>query len=88
MSEVREAKSVTGLPDCDGEVLYFQVGYERGKICPTLITVTCDLPGMYGNMERVRVYQGGDLIWEGPLHNVEGVSYFTAEELKARGEQS
>lgn len=88
MSEVREAKCLHGVPDCDGEVTYYGVGDTRLSITPTRITVTQDLPGLHCNMERVRVYQGANVIWEGPLHNLEGVTYFTADELKARGEQS
>ena len=88
MSEnnLREAQSITGMPHCDGEVLYFEVGHKRAKICPTRITVTCDLPGMYGDLERVRVYDGDLMVWEGPLHNLEGVHYLTDAMLAARGE--
>lgn len=83
---IREAFSVTGIPQGEhGENgFYYEVGHtyhrlvERqwkivGKV--SRITVTDDLPGMYCNMERVRVYDGETLIFEAPLHNVEGVCY-------------
>lgn len=89
MSDInlREAKSVTGVPDEDGSVLYYGVDYTRGSVTPTRITVTQDLPGLHCNMDRVRVYAGDDLIWEGPLHSLEGVEYFTLVELAAREQQ-
>lgn len=39
------------------------------------ITVTDDLPGLHCNMERVRVFDGDTMIYEAPLHSLEGVSY-------------
>jgi hypothetical protein len=83
MNETRNAKSVTGLPKGDlGEDAFFtQVGFHfpyHNKNAPVveMITVTGDLPGLHCNLERVRVW-GPDalLLWEGPLHNLEGVSY-------------
>lgn len=87
MSEVREAFSVSGLPQMEGtEALYYRVGlrYRRPPLngvvyreagTVTRITVSADLPGLYGNLERVRVFDGETCIFEGPLHNLEGVEY-------------
>jgi hypothetical protein len=41
----------------------------------TRITVSDDLPGMYCNMERARVWVGDRCVFEAPLHNLEGVEY-------------
>ncbi|WP_439634997.1 hypothetical protein [Oceanicaulis sp.] len=85
MSEVREAISVSGLPQEEGtQALYFHVGRgymrtidgawrEAGIV--TRITVSADLPGLYCSLERVRVFDGETCIFEGPLHNLEGVEY-------------
>ncbi len=87
--EVREARAVSGVPVVGIDCPYYTVDSQNGHYAyATRITVTCDLPGMYCSMERVRVYRGDDVIWEGPLHNLQGVSYFTSEELAARGERS
>ena len=82
----REALSMSGVPTGahgeDGQ--YYAVGspYRRiidgsGKVAGTVtrITVTDDLPGLHCNMERVRVFDGETLIFEAPLHSLEGVAY-------------
>ena len=83
MPEIRNAKSVLGCPvGVHGEDHFFaRVGtpfphYNKQAPVVEKITVTDDLPGQYCNLERVRVW-GPDalLLWEGPLHNLEGVSY-------------
>jgi hypothetical protein len=83
MTETRNAKSVTGLPKGENgeDGFYTQVGfhypyYDKNAPIVEMITVTEDLPGLHCNLERVRVW-GPDalLLWEGPLHNLEGVSY-------------
>ena len=83
MTETREATAVFGVP-CGpdgGGAFYTKIGHNfpyHDKTAPvvTRITVTADLPGMYCHMERVRVLAEGDrLLWEGPLHNLEGVRY-------------
>lgn len=84
--EVREALSVSGFPigEHGEEGLFYQVGLEYSrpgssaaqKCGPvTRITITADLPGLHCNMERVRVFDGDTVIFEGPLHNLEGVTY-------------
>ncbi len=80
--ETREALSVSGLPiGPNGEDgIYYRVGapyWRDGKnVGPvTRITVTRDLPGLHCDMERVRVFDGESLIFEAPLHSIEGVTY-------------
>ena len=77
--KTREAKSVAGMPyGPDREATFYSVGvpYDLAKErYVTRITVTDDLPGLHVNMERVRVYDGDDVIFEGPLHGLEGVTY-------------
>jgi hypothetical protein len=80
-NETREAKYVSGVPCGEhGEDGFFAgVGKHfpyHDKTAPVVarITVTTDLPGLHANMERVRVLGENDrLLWEGPLHNLEGV---------------
>ena len=80
---VRTAVSVFGIPQGpDGEdAFYAAVGNHfphHNKSAPIIdmITVAADLPGLHANMERVRVWAAdGVLLWEGPLHNLEGVRY-------------
>jgi len=82
-NETREAKYVSGVPCGEhGEDGFFAgVGKHfpyHDKTAPVVarITVTTDLPGLHANMERVRVLGENDrLLWEGPLHNLEGVQY-------------
>lgn len=82
----REAVLVTGIPQGEhGEDgISYGVGYDYrrfvdgqwkivGKV--SRITVTEDLPGLHCNMERVRVFDGDTMIFEAPLHNLEGVQY-------------
>ncbi|MCF1502158.1 hypothetical protein L0F51_00055 [Afifella sp. H1R] len=82
----REATIVTGIPwGQDGEEgIYYQLGskYRRpvGNTWEDVgvvsrITVTDDLPGLHCNMERVRVFDGETVIFEAPLHSLEGVAY-------------
>ncbi len=80
----RTAISVAGMPGVDGQCLFLAVGQDwnqkddghwskAGTI--SRITVTDDLPGLHCNLERVRAYVGDCVIWEGPLHNLEGVTF-------------
>lgn len=78
---VREAISMNA-PGEGGEHYAVGHGYRRlvdgrydivGNV--TRITVTEDLPGLHCNMERVRVYDGDTMIFEAPLHMLEGVRY-------------
>lgn len=91
---MREAVTITGMPQ--GELgedgIYYAVGqvYRRldgnsWKVAGTVsrITVTDDLPGLHCNMERVRVFDGETMIFEAPLHSLEGVAY--AAPAKAEG---
>lgn len=39
------------------------------------IMVTDDLPGLYHDMERLRVYVAGVVVFEAPMHFVECVQY-------------
>lgn len=52
-------------------------GMTASKESPTItaITVTDDLPGLHANMERARVYVGGMVVWESPVHALEGIHY-------------
>lgn len=86
MTDTREATSISGVP-CgqDGEDgIHYAVGRDylrpsgsswkvAGKV--SRITVTQDLPGLNCNMERVRVFDGETMIYEAPLHSLEGVTY-------------
>ena len=82
IDEVRNAKSVSGLPQgedrtdgfCAAVGSRFQC-FEPNAPVVDRITVTQDLPGLHDNMERDRVWPGETLLWEGPLHNLEGVQY-------------
>ena len=79
----RLAKSVTGVPcgPTGEDGFYANVGQNfpyHDKSAPIIgkITITDDLPGIHCNLERVRVISTDDvLLWEGPLHNLEGVRY-------------
>ena len=80
---MRNAKSVTGCPVGEhGEDHFFaKVGlhfpyYDKSGPIVDMITVANDLEGPNYDMDRVRVW-GPEalLLWEGPLHNLEGVSY-------------
>ena len=80
---MRNAISASGQPvGADGEDgLFFKVGmhvhrYDKSSPIVEMITVANDLDGPICEMDRVRVW-GPDalLLWEGPLHNLEGVSY-------------
>jgi len=83
MTDTRRATAVFGVPqgECGDDGFYAAVGQNfpyHNKAAPIvdMITVACDLPGMNGNMERVRVWAADAvLLWEGPLHNLEGVKY-------------
>lgn len=78
-TDVREALAVY-LPDES----QLRVGrpWASGDKAPTKsdpeisrITVSADLPGLYCNMERVRVWVGDRCVFEAPMHMVEGVEY-------------
>jgi hypothetical protein len=83
MNNIRNAKAVFGVPmGSDGQGgFHAAVGHHfpyHNKSAPMVdkITVACDLPGLHGDMERVRVWAADAvLLWEGPLHNLEGVKY-------------
>ena len=83
MIETRNATAVFGFPQgIEGsDAFHAAVGQNfpyHDKAAPMVetITVTCDLPGIHCNMERVRVWAADwVLLWEGPLHNLEGVKY-------------
>lgn len=84
---VRTAQTVTGLsrPGDDDTAIFYSVGEQypqktrdgewivAGTV--TRITVSDDMPGPHGLMERVRVFDGSTLIFEAPLHSLEGVFY-------------
>ena len=80
---IRNAKMVSGIPcgPTGEDGFHATVGYNfpyHDKKAPIvdMITVTADLPGLHCDMERVRVWAAdGVLLWEGPLHNLEGVRY-------------
>lgn len=80
----RDANSVSGVPAGDQGGIFYRVGqgyfgFADGKYQVvgnvSRITVTDDLPGLHCNMERVRVFDGDTVVFEGPLHNLEGVTY-------------
>ncbi len=84
----REAISVSGVPQGEhGEDgVHYAVGFpyyrssEDGNVLKpagnvSRIVVSCDLPGMHCDMWRVSVFDGDHLIFEAPLHNLEGVHY-------------
>lgn len=86
----KKAHAVEGQPDCDGEMYRYVVGYTYlrtsypdGDFPPktercgpvTHITVSQDLPGLNGNMERVRVFDGDFLVFEVPVASVGGIEY-------------
>jgi len=80
--ETRNATMVSGVPTGEHGEDGFHAAVDQNfpyhnKAAPvvTSITVTQDLPGMYCNLERVRVWASDALLWEGPLHNLEGVRY-------------
>jgi len=92
MIEPREASAVSGVPQGEhGEDgIYYAVGFpyyratagvnvvkEAGKV--SRILVSCDLPGLHCKMERVVVFDGDTVIFEAPLHNLEGVQYRAPE---------
>lgn len=82
----REAISVSGIPSgpTGEDGVYYAVGTPYTRLVGnswqkvgtvSRITVTDDLPGLHCNMERVRVFDGETMIFEAPLHSLEGVSY-------------
>ncbi len=74
---VRSAHAVFGMACGDEPGLHAEVGFKFGKdqLMVTHINITDDLPGLHCNMERVRVWADEKLLFEGPLHNLEGVLY-------------
>jgi hypothetical protein len=83
VTEVRNAKWVSGIPagSTGEDGTHYAVGrnfpfHDKNAPIIDMITVSPDLPGIHCNMERVRVWAAdGILLWEGPLHNLEGVGY-------------
>lgn len=88
---MRNAHSIEGLPDCDGEVTAYAVGRKYSRLVRTdehphgrfrgfgpvtRIEVAEDLPGLHCNMERVRVFAGDDLVFEAPVASLGGIHYF------------
>lgn len=84
--ESREAAIITGTPmgEHGEDGIFYAVGHpyrrpvgNEWKVVGTVsrITVTEDLPGLHCNMERVRVFDGDTMIFEAPLHSLEGVAY-------------
>ena len=84
--ETREAVSFSGMPcgDQGEDAIHYQVGRNYARLIDgkyqnagtvTRITVTEDLPGLHCNLERVRVFDGDTMIFEAPLHSLEGVNY-------------
>lgn len=85
--EVMEAKWVDASPDADGNIASFGVGASAfdasGQIRNiTRITVQQDLPGMHCNMRRVCVWVGEHLLFEAPVHNVQGIGYAVPAEVQ------
>lgn len=76
---LRDAIRATGLPVGDtgeyGFCAHVGFNFERTERKVTRITVATDLPGLHCSLERVRVWSDDDLLWEGPLHSLEGVTY-------------
>lgn len=75
MTRYRSAQSVCGIPTPVGGKASATVGQPMpGRSANvTRILVSDDLPG---DMERVRVYADrGFVMWEGPLHCTDGVTY-------------
>lgn len=94
MSAIREATSISGMPmgEAGEDGIYYAVGHgytrRSGKSFTVAgivsrITVTEDLPGLHCNMERVRVFDGETMIFEAPLHSLEGVTYPAPGEAEA-----
>lgn len=49
-------------------------GWDRYKVI-TSIRVSCDLPGLHCNMDRLTIWADEELLLEAPLHSVQCVSY-------------
>lgn len=90
----REAIIITGMPvgELGEDALRYAVGQPYNQLDGNVwrkagivsrITVTDDLPGLHCNMERVRVFDGDHMIFEAPLHSLEGIVY--AAPAKAEG---
>lgn len=80
MGKARSALWIEGQPDGDGDMRYFRVGrdlpfFGDSRITVSAITITADLPGPQGMLERARVYGGPVLIFEAPVHNLGGIGY-------------
>lgn len=94
MSSEREAIQISGMPvgEHGEDGIYYAVGHsytrregnnwKRAGIVSRIV-VTDDLPGVYCNMERVRVFDGETLVFEAPLHNLEGVAYAVPEKAES-----
>ena len=86
LNNTREAAAVQfpGTTDEDGP--YWRVGdwfkklvndprrWENHKII-TSIRVSCDLPGLHCNMDRLTIWADEELLVEAPLHSVLYVTY-------------
>jgi len=75
----REARVVTGIPSSeDGEYFYAERGRalaSTGRIIEHIF-VTRDGAGPYGLYDRVTIWdKDAVLMWEGAMHNLEGVFY-------------
>lgn len=88
----REAFAIYGVPSGQSgeDGTFYGVGrpYHRAvgnvvKVAGIVsrITVSDDLPGLHCNMERVRVFDGDTMIYEAPLHSLEGVAYAAPEAI-------
>lgn len=84
MNEPREAFTVQGLPDADGDSAYYRVGSSYGQVVDNTyktvgvvsrIVIEADLPGLHYSLERVKVYDGDTMIFEIPVHNCGGITY-------------
>lgn len=80
--EPMEARWVEFPPQGPDEGSLYNVGgkisFDHVRLDITRITVQQDLPGMYCNLRRVCVWSGDLLVFEAPLHNVQGVGYLPA----------
>ena len=91
MTEFREALAVQwpgavgfgGNYACVGQMLAMpnpmNHGVYRDVGLVTRITVTCDIPALHCDLERVRVYIGDQIAIESPLYAVETIQYFVQQ---------
>jgi len=89
----REAHSIEGLPDCDGEVTCYTVGHTYSRMVATVehpnyqykkfgpvtkITICTDLPGLHCSMERAKVFDESGLVFEAPVATLGGIHYMNS----------